>query len=211
MAGVNANMVAGERVVVPSVSNYKHIPSGCAELETEGNAVVDQLITTPKGCGYNWHSTVRDNLDQNEMYFVEYKDAPGSSIPGIFIGVQEPIQGTKMYMFKYLEPEINNDGHIIQDEFGGEWHDIKVFKAVAAAPAAAAPAAAAPAGGAGAQAAPAPIRAAALPPIRPAAAAAAAAYVNEDPVNNNARGGGRRRKTRNMRKRSRKNTRKMRK
>ena len=44
--------------LLPSVSNYKHTPFGCAELETEGSAVVDQLITTPKGCGYNWHSTV---------------------------------------------------------------------------------------------------------------------------------------------------------
>ena len=43
---------------VPSVSNYKHIPSGCAELETEGNAVVVQCKHTLKGCAYNWHSTV---------------------------------------------------------------------------------------------------------------------------------------------------------
>ena len=45
-------------LTVPSVSNYKHIPSGCAELETEGNAVVVQCKHTLKGCAYNWHSTV---------------------------------------------------------------------------------------------------------------------------------------------------------
>jgi hypothetical protein len=31
---------------------------GCAELETEGKAVVVQGNHTPLGCGYNWHSTV---------------------------------------------------------------------------------------------------------------------------------------------------------
>ena len=43
---------------VQSVSNYKRITSGCAELETEGNAVVVQCKHTLKECAYNWHSTV---------------------------------------------------------------------------------------------------------------------------------------------------------
>ena len=46
---------------IPSVANYKHIPMGCAELETEGNAVVVQYKHTLKGCAYNWHSTVIGN------------------------------------------------------------------------------------------------------------------------------------------------------
>ena len=41
------------RGAVPSVSNYKRIPMGCAELETEGKAVVVQCNHTLKGCGYN--------------------------------------------------------------------------------------------------------------------------------------------------------------
>ncbi len=44
---------------------------GCAEWETEGNAVVVQLITTPKGCGYNWHSTV----ELFEMVLLDVKTA----------------------------------------------------------------------------------------------------------------------------------------
>jgi hypothetical protein len=47
-----------KRRSIPSFSNYKHIPMGCAELETEGNAVVVHG-PHPKGVWLPWHSTVR--------------------------------------------------------------------------------------------------------------------------------------------------------
>ena len=53
---------------IPSVSNYKHIPSGCAELETEGNAVVVQCKHTLKGCAYNWHSTVHQYKNAEHLW-----------------------------------------------------------------------------------------------------------------------------------------------
>jgi hypothetical protein len=46
---------------------------GCAEWEIEGNAVVVQLITTPKGCGYNWHSTVGVCLEWYRIKAVDGK------------------------------------------------------------------------------------------------------------------------------------------
>jgi hypothetical protein len=64
---------------------------GCAEWEIEGNAVVVQLITTPIGCGYNWHSTVSKHPRLGVCLNQETDGTYNEMAARVYIGPNQPL------------------------------------------------------------------------------------------------------------------------